>query len=283
MKRGEEEAPAGAADWIVTYSDMITLVLTFFVLMFAMSNVDQAKFALLMAGLSQNGISADEFMAISEQYSLENIGLPNLEKSDYQEAAGLGAIQEKKDGPTSEDPNKPDDSSAPDEGENEDLEDSSLADLFQRLNVWISTEEMDQHLYLHDGEGDGDKLLLTLTSDVWFTPGSADLSNEMKEIGAILGKMLHDTQNEDRPFDIVVSGHTDNVPQHSAQYADNIELSGFRAFNFMRLLIEESGLSPGCFSSRAYGEESPIADNDTPEGRQENRRVEVLISILRAR
>src|SRR5690606_38879911 len=79
------------------------------------------------------------------------------------------------------------------------------------------------------------------------------------------------------PKMIIISGHTDNVPIHNEEFASNWELSVMRAVNFMKILLENERLDPRWFSVKGYGEYQPIADNGTPEGRERNRRVEILI------
>ena len=286
MRRMEEDEPEQAAGWMNTYADMVTLLFTFFVLLFAISNVDAMKFALLAAGLSRDGISAEDFLAIQKEYNMHGVGMPDLENPELPGFQGEDDIEENKtDDPSdpglANDPNAPDPADGDDE--NSESDDTNLAELKSRINFWIDDNDMEGEMSVHEGEGDGDKLLITLTSDVFFASGSAELTDEIKKIGAILGKLLRDTQNDNNPFDVIISGHTDNIPEHSAQYRDNWGLSAARASNLMRLLKDESGLDSRCFSSRAFGEERPIADNDTPEGRQKNRRVEVLVSVLRER
>ncbi len=80
--------------------------------------------------------------------------------------------------------------------------------------------------------------------------------------------------------EITVSGHTDTVPITNAQFASNWELSTQRAVNFMQVLLQNKDLQPGKFSAIGYGEYRSIAQNDTPEGKAKNRRVEVFILPL---
>ncbi|MDI3412396.1 OmpA family protein [Bacillus sonorensis] len=79
------------------------------------------------------------------------------------------------------------------------------------------------------------------------------------------------------PRNIVISGHTDNVPIRNSQFKSNWHLSVMRAVNFMGLLIENPKLDAKVFSAKGYGEYKPIASNKTEEGRRKNRRVEILI------
>jgi chemotaxis protein MotB len=84
-------------------------------------------------------------------------------------------------------------------------------------------------------------------------------------------------------FEISVAGHTDNLPLgHKIQevYIDNLGLSGARAAAVARKL-REMGVSPANLSATGYSMYRPVADNETPEGRQQNRRVEIMLEPLR--
>lgn len=78
-------------------------------------------------------------------------------------------------------------------------------------------------------------------------------------------------------YEIRIEGHTDNTPVTSGRYNSNLELSSLRAARVVEFMIEEYNFPPGSVSSAGYGEWKPIADNSTPEGRQKNRRVDIVI------
>ena len=123
--------------------------------------------------------------------------------------------------------------------------------------------------------------MLTLSNDVWFDSGSADVSQDMRGRATVIGELLAANFTVAEPFEIVVAGHTDNVPMNSARFPSNWHLSNARATNFLEMLIEDSGLEPWHFYTRSCGEYRPIRPNDSPEGRQANRRVEVMITRAR--
>jgi chemotaxis protein MotB len=125
----------------------------------------------------------------------------------------------------------------------------------------------------------GDSLLVTLTSDIWFPSGSASISVAQRETATKMADMISTSQSEEDLLHIVITGHTDNVPMRTAQFPSNWYLSAIRAINFMEAMLDDGRLDPRMFSARGYGEYEPVDNNDTPEGRQHNRRVEVLISI----
>jgi chemotaxis protein MotB len=233
---------------MTTYADMVTLLMTFFVLMFAISNVDQQKAMLFFAGLTRDGLSYDQYVSIVERFGTENEDDP------------FGELI-----PTP-DPNQSADG-------NPEL--SALHEMFEQ---YIDDEGLGDHVTL---VFNGEFLMLTLESDILFDTASAYVKPEMREVGVKLAQMLRDLQNDDKPFEIVVAGHTDNVPMNSPRFPSNWHLGNGRAASFVELLIAESELQPWYFYTTSGGEYRPIASNDTPEGRQQNRRVEVMISLAR--
>ena len=117
-------------------------------------------------------------------------------------------------------------------------------------------------------------LQIVLPNDVLFATGSANLKPDgqslLKELVAAL---------EDVPYQIVVIGHTDNVPIGpglAKRYPSNWELAGARASSVVRMMAEE-GIPPEQLLAISMGETRPLAANDTPEGRKQNRRIEVRI------
>jgi len=77
-------------------------------------------------------------------------------------------------------------------------------------------------------------------------------------------------------YQVYIDGHTDNVPIRTEEYASNEALSYARAFNLMDYLVREKKLSSASFALAGYGASLPVASNDTPEGKDKNRRVEII-------
>ncbi|MCL2496627.1 MAG: OmpA family protein, partial [Clostridiales bacterium] len=108
---------------------------------------------------------------------------------------------------------------------------------------------------------------------------SAAISLSQSETARKMTDMIAASHTEEDTLQIVITGHTDNVPIGAAQFRSNWHLSVIRAVNFMEVMLEGGQLNPRMFSARGYGEYEPIDTNDTDIGRQHNRRVEVLISM----
>jgi len=245
--RGGEEEPEERTDgWMTTYADMVTLLMTFFVLMFAISNVDQQKAMLFFAGLTRDGLSMAQYEEIINRFGIDS--------TDDPDATLLPS---------------------PDPG---DIGNPELEALYGMFKAYVDSEGLGDVIEV---VFNGDFLLLTLSSDILFDSASAVVKPEMREIGVRLAEMLRDLHNAEKPFEIVVAGHTDNVPINTVRYPSNWHVSVDRAVNFLEILIKESELDPSFFYARGCGEERPVETNDTPEGRQANRRVEVMISLER--
>ena len=119
-------------------------------------------------------------------------------------------------------------------------------------------------------------LLVTIRDSVLFNPGKADILEDYLPLVEELTTLLV----FDPPRHIVVTGHTDNVPMNNQEFESNWELSVMRAVNFLKLMVENEEVNPLLFSAKGYGEFKPIETNDTQEGRNKNRRVEILIQPL---
>jgi len=253
---GESEPEERTDGWMTTYADMVTLLMTFFVLMFAISNVDQQKGLLFFGGMSRGGLSLEQYIDIVDRFG------PSGEDDPY--------------GDTYPYP-YPSESPSPPAG-GEDPGNQALTELAGIIEDYINVKGLSDRIAL---EFTGEFLLLTLASDIWFVSGRADMTSEMRSRAEELGELISAAYSAERPFEIIVAGHTDNVPINTVRFPSNWHVSVARAVNFLEILIDASGLDAQFFSARGCGEERPIDTNDTEEGRQKNRRVEVMISLER--
>ncbi|MEK7287954.1 MAG: flagellar motor protein MotB [Elusimicrobiota bacterium] len=104
----------------------------------------------------------------------------------------------------------------------------------------------------------------------FFESGKADLTSGMTDLLDQISPSLKELTEK---FDILIEGHTDNIPIHTDRYASNWELSAARAIEVVRYLIGHQALPPPRLAAVGYGEYRPVALNETPEGRAKNRRV----------
>jgi len=148
-----------------------------------------------------------------------------------------------------------------------------LAEIKDSVDNFIAVNEMEGQFAT---EMTDEGLLVTIRDSILFDPGQATVKPEYVPIAKELSTMLV----SDPARNIVITGHTDNVPA-GPNFTSNFQLSVMRATKFLELLIESNDkLDPTRFSAKGNGEYRAIAPNDTAEGRAKNRRVEVLIQPL---
>jgi chemotaxis protein MotB len=116
------------------------------------------------------------------------------------------------------------------------------------------------------------KMLVKLQNDILFPAGSASVKQEGQDVLGQLAQVLASVP--DRQFQ--VTGHTDDVPIHSAQFPSNWELSAQRAINVVKILTD-AGLDPKHVSAAGYADNDPVSPNDSPDNKQKNRRIEVVV------
>lgn len=118
------------------------------------------------------------------------------------------------------------------------------------------------------------KVYVSMSDKLLFKSGKADIEDEGKK--AL--KLLADVLNKNPDIDILIEGHTDNVPIKTSMYKDNWDLSVARATSIVRILNEDYKVSPQRLTAAGKGEFFPRATNDTAEGRAKNRRTEIILS-----
>lgn len=258
-RKKQEEAPKGSPAWMNTFSDLMNLLLCFFVLLFSMSTVDAEKFEAVIASIQSSfsvlpsgGSSIGEGQLISSGISqLENFSI-------YFEQSS-----------TSEDQDE--DSSEQDAKEaykEEALKESE--EMAQEID-----EQAEKYGIQNQVEVDfnAQYVLLTLNGALLFDSGKAEIREDayplVDKIGAILTNYNSNI--------IEIEGHTDNVPISNAKYENNDVLSMYRALNVLEYIRQLTNLDPVLLKSSGRGEHVPIADNSTEEGRARNRRVEIKI------
>jgi chemotaxis protein MotB len=258
-RRPEKKQAAGSPAWMSTFSDLMNLLLCFFVLLFSMSTTDVQKFNEFAASMaasfsifSAGGSSLDEGLLISSGVSQ----LSDL--SEYYTSMG--------------------------ENEDGDLE-TNLKNAMEQVEAQMTeesqemaediSEQLDQAGLSSEVEVmvTSSYVMLNMNGGILFDSGTADLKNDAKKILTDVGGILKSYDG----YVIEIIGHTDNVPIHSAAYPDNQVLSMYRAYSVFQFLKNECGLDPAYMKSSGRGEYVPIADNTSAEGRAQNRRVEIKI------
>ena len=251
-QKKQEDAAPGSPAWMATFSDLMNLLLCFFVLLFSMSTVDAQKFQAMAESFSQTfSIFDGGATAIGDGILISN-GVSQLNELDeYINSTGK----------TAESESEPVD--AFEEFEKKQMEQSET--LAENVEQVVKEEGLDGEV---DIEFTSQYVSLTLNGALLFDSGSAQLKENaepvLDKVAKILAKYGKST--------IEIEGHTDNVPISNAKFANNNELSSFRALAVFDYFMETTSLK---HSGR--GEYVPVAENTTPEGRAKNRRVEIKI------
>jgi chemotaxis protein MotB len=123
-----------------------------------------------------------------------------------------------------------------------------------------------------------DRLSVKILDKILFASGEATISARGQDVLKRVGKVLAQSHNKDRV--VRIEGHTDNVPigpKIKDKFATNWELSTARATTVVRFLTESAKLPPTAFEAAGLGEHRPIASNATPQGRYQNRRIEIIL------
>lgn len=251
--------------WAIPYGDLITLLLAFFVVMYAISTLNEGKYRVMSDSLNaafdgvprsiapiqigeptnassiappqpfENDPGSPSVVNLSERVRADAVITPielmQLEQQQAQADAQLDAIQQQVE--------------------------RALGPMIMSDQVTVTRE--------------GLWLEVNIRSDVLFASGSAALSASAREAIDQLATVLRELPNELR-----IEGHTDDQPIASALYPSNWELSGARAASVIRLL-EGRGVDPRRMAAIGFGDKRPIADNATATGRSTNRRVMLVI------
>jgi chemotaxis protein MotB len=141
--------------------------------------------------------------------------------------------------------------------------------VYKKLSEAIQATDTKGRVKVAQGERG---VTISITDTTLFMPGEAVVLSEATETLIRVAAVL-----KDFPHQIRVEGHTDNVPIHTKEFPTNWELSASRALNITRFLAEGGYLPAERLAASGYGEFHPIASNDTPEERSQNRRVELVI------
>lgn len=255
-KKKAEEAAPGSPAWMATFSDLMNLLLCFFVLLFSMSTMDAQKLQQVAASFSENfSIFSGGASAIGDGILISN-GVSQLNDLDeYINSTGKTAESDKQ------------------VNDLEEFEEKQLA-ASEQLAEQIE-EAVDESQFANEIDVDftSQYVSLTLNGALLFDSGSAKLREEAKPLMDKIGQLLQRYAEST----IEIEGHTDNVPIHNAAFADNNELSSFRALSVFNYFMETTALDPAKIKHSGRGEYIPVADNSTPEGRAQNRRVEIKI------
>lgn len=247
----------GAPLWTVTFGDMMSLLLTFFILLFSMSELKMEQFLLATDGLRE-ALGGTAVETVDEPLGPLSEELdPELQLSSALPPSGA----------MTEPGTYSADSASALLAEAERLADQFLDSIASQLQDFVEEYDLEETLEVVKGK---EGVHLRIEAVVLFASGEAAIHGENRWLVEVLAKI---TRQVSTP--VVVVGHADNQPIRTASFASNWELSAARAAGVARGLVE-GGHDPQRLRVESYGEYRPVGDNDTAKGRSRNRRVELF-------
>lgn len=258
----EERAPG----WIVTFADLMALLMCFFVLLLSFSSMDAEKYRRIAETMrSAFGVHAQMHFDGSSTNGFLKAQVPAEPDADL--------------------PNPPAACAAPEPAEAQQPEVDREAEqrIVESVATLVGETEHDAVMLatalskeiaagVLEVETNGRRIVLRVKEHGTFASGSASLTKDFKPVLKIIRGVLKDTKGQ-----IAVEGHTDDVPITTAAFHSNLELSTSRAISVARGLFEDGSLDQRRFTVAGYADSRPLVPNNTPEGRVKNRRVEVVI------
>ncbi len=224
----EEGAPA----WVVTFGDLMSLLLCFFVLLLSFSEMDRNIYKEI-AGSMARAFGIQRKTPAFESPKGEKIIAKNfdMEHVATREKEELGKELKKE-----------------------------IETKFQDLKDLLEIE-LSEH-----------QVVIRLMGETTFDSGKAQIKPQMIPFLDKIASVLKESKG-----DIVIAGHTDNVPVTNGEFSSNLQLSAERAVRVAEYLMEQEAIDPRKISTTGFGQYRPLASNETTEGREKNRRVEIIL------
>ncbi|HZJ58023.1 MAG TPA: OmpA family protein [Clostridia bacterium] len=252
-KRTPNEDKKGAAEWLLTYGDLVTLLLTFFVMLFSFSTIDAQKWQSLVSSLAgQSGILEGGKVVNDTPNTGDN---PSID--DFLELFPGGS-------------DNLDDFNGNEDSEYDDNDE--FVRLYKAIEGFLEEKGIPAEVKI---SGTHTEILLRFKDSVLFDSGAANIKHDAKEILKGVSQVLKEFH--DHISRVRIDGHADIRPVDPRKHPTNWELSAERAVNVVRYFCEDQGFEASKLSAAAYGEFHPIEDDRTEEGLSRNRRVEIFI------
>lgn len=246
-KKHQDHEEHADESWLLPYSDLMTLMLALFIVLYGMSSVNAQKFQ-EMSEAFKSVLTGG--VGVLEQNSITGNNNNFNSDSELPKPSSDGLMTKK--------------------NELQRQEQQNLEALKKQLDTYIKENGLTDDLETKLNQS---QLMITISDKALFASGEAIVKPEARQLAKAISTMLQRFPD----YEVIVSGHTDNVPISTYEFPSNWDLSSARALNFMKILLINTNLDPKMFSAIGYGEYHPVAGNDTAVGRAQNRRVEVSI------
>ncbi len=279
-KKHDNQSGDSDDNWLTTYSDLVTLLLAFFVLLFSFSEIDAQKWQELVKAFSgdliiQETSSTDSILEnnpdiMDENTPVRDESILDLERFSEEELDDEISEIEEEEASFPIEVGDPEEEG--DEGNqwDEDYLNEQFESLYQELLIYNDLEGLEMEITRTDTE-----IKLRLSNNMLFAPERADITissrEALREI-TLLIKSYDETLDE-----IIMEGNTDNLPLTTGQFRDNFELSLMRALSVLYFFRYEADFEPHKLVPMGYGEFNPVAGNDTEDGRAKNRRTDIIL------
>jgi chemotaxis protein MotB len=243
-KKHHTEGHENGERWLLTYADLITLLLCFFIILYAMSDANPAKFDIFAKSLSiafNNGQKDSINLNMSQIQSV----IKDLPPTPAQQVKMMKAV----------------------------AENNNLLEIKKKIDAKVAeTPELANKVKT---ELTKEGLDIVLNDAIFFASGEADLKKDYIYIINSVSSLIVNVPNP-----VKISGFTDNIPISTPVFPTNWELSTARSVAVLKEMIKTNGMNPTRYSASGYGEYRPVTTNTTEEGRRANRRVEILIERI---
>ncbi len=244
-KQKKAEDP-GAPAWMTTYGDMVTLLLAFFILLFTFSVIDVTKFHKIMNSIQLSFLGYTGVLEKTQELSdREDVDTSELEESVQVTPEEMEILQKIRE----------------------------ADDVQQQVQEFLRDVGLEDDVELKVVEDRG--VVMELPDQIFFEIGRSELKPEARYVLDKLADLFRGLDNN-----IIIEGHTCDLPIRTPQFPSNWELSVGRSVAVTRYMVEQQGITPHRFIATGYGEFQPLVPNDTPEDRARNRRVTVVVSIF---
>lgn len=228
----QEEVEEGAPLWVVTFGDLMSLLMCFFVLLLSFSEMDRKKYKMV------SGSMAQAFGIQREKPVFESPRGQKMIAKEFDQAVIITKIEE------------------------------SIKPIIEEIKD--EYKELKDAVELEVGE---DTVTIRMMGETTFDTGKAELRPVFRTLLQKIGAVLGQTKGE-----IIIAGHTDNVPLSGGLFGSNLGLSMARAGSVAEYLLQATSIDPKRLSTMGFGEYRPLTSNNTVQGRRKNRRVEIIVS-----
>ncbi|MCH8932308.1 MAG: flagellar motor protein MotB [Nitrospinae bacterium] len=235
----EFEESRGVPPWIITFADMVTLLMVFFILLFAIGNVEQEKWRDIKESLRE-ALGADSIEELGTRQGLDVVKQVQTlvdEKTVYA-VDEVGAMVNRE-----------------------------MEDIISEVEEFVFKNKLSGEVRV---SSDPRGAVITISDVVLFPPGSAEMTPQGRKTLRQVFDVLKQFQ-----YNVKIEGHTDNTPIHTLRYPSNWELSAFRASEVAHMMIDD-GFPPERLSVEGFAEFRPKVPNTSAENRAINRRIEVV-------